>query len=545
MESVCRPWRLSWARLEFGLVVMTQRITEGPTSPLTILLVDNDWFVLQSTLRWLEAMGHGVTPATQAVEATALLRRRRFDVVICDLSLPDGSGFVVLGQAKRLPDPPPVILVTGSLTAEIGVAALREGAADLVKKPWRDSDLQESLQRTLAQHHQRCQNRQLRKQLDAADWPNPWPASGAPSQNPGLALLAQSGLLGRSAAMCRVAEILRRVAETETTVLITGESGTGKSLLARALHRASRRREGPFVEVACGAVPETLLESELFGHKAGAFTGAVADRPGRFAQADGGTLFLDEIGTATPAFQVKLLRVLQEFQFEPVGATETVSVDTRVVMATNEDLEQLVQCGRFRQDLYYRINVVNLQIPPLRERREDIPLLARKFLARIGGEKAVQSISPESLSTLTGYHWPGNIRQLENVIERAWLLRSGPIIEPIDLPPEITEKGLPSGGSSALERESGLRDALAAPERRIILETLQRNNGNRTRAAEELGINRTTLYKKMRRLGLLSPPNSTSPATSHPATSHPITSHQATSHPPGGRPATTRPAASR
>jgi transcriptional regulator with PAS, ATPase and Fis domain len=300
---------------------------------------------------------------------------------------------------------------------------------------------------------------------------------------------------------------------------MTGESGTGKSLLARAIHHRSPRRDKPFVEVSCGALPETLLESELFGHVKGAFTGAIADKPGRFMAADGGTIFLDEINSASPAFQVKLLRVLQERTFEPVGSSESKTVDVRVVLATNVDLQQLVAEKTFRQDLYYRINVVNVKLPPLRDRPGDITLLATHFLRKLGKEagREVIGFSEAAMSALHRYGWPGNVRELENAVERAVVLCRRPQIDVEDLPETVQGVALatptihPAASAAAedgfetilLHRPMSLEKALEIPERRIIESALKRNNWNRQATAAELEINRTTLYKKMRKFGML------------------------------------------
>jgi DNA-binding NtrC family response regulator len=311
---------------------------------------------------------------------------------------------------------------------------------------------------------------------------------------------------------------LESVADARATILITGENGTGKSMIARAAHKKSSRRNGPFVEVACGALPDTLLESELFGHVAGAFTGAASNKVGKFQLAHSGTLFLDEIGTATPALQVKLLRVLQELQFEPLGGNETIKVDTRTILATNENLEQAVAEGRFRQDLYYRINVICIELPPLRQRVDDIPVLAQHFLERACEEygRSVERISLAAMQAMQGYRWPGNIRELENTIQRAVLLCKGKQIDsdllPLAiLPPIVANSGTEDAKSiprptSATPSETWhnktLTEALEEPERQIILEVLRINRWNRNVTADQLGINRTTLYKKMKKLGI-------------------------------------------
>jgi DNA-binding NtrC family response regulator len=309
--------------------------------------------------------------------------------------------------------------------------------------------------------------------------------------------------------MLKVFDLVEAVADSRTTALITGESGTGKSLLARAIHHRSPRRDKPFVEVSCGALPETLLESELFGHVKGAFTGAVADKPGRFLAADGGTIFLDEINSASPAMQVKLLRVLQEKAFEPVGSHDTRTVDARVILATNVDLQQLVAQQLFRQDLYYRINVVNIRLPNLRERLSDIPLLAGHFLRQFNAQanREIVGFTDAAMAAMQRYHWPGNVRELENALERAVVLCRRPQIDADDLPESvqtyIASKPLAAlCASEEFGRPMPLEAALEGPERRIIEAALKRNSWNRQQTAAELDINRTTLYKKMRKYRL-------------------------------------------
>ena len=463
----------------------------SPNTAARLLLVDDDRHLLESMGSWLESLGYEVALADSCATAGQRIEAERFDLALVDLRLGSDDGFEVLECMKRSQPAASVILITGYGTVETGVEALRAGAFDLLTKPLIDDELHMAIQRALSQREVIQENRSLKAQLDQK--------------------FGMDNIVGSDLRMRRVFDMIDSVAETRATVLITGESGTGKSLIARAIHRRSDRKDGPFVEIACGALPENLLESELFGHVAGSFTGATRDKDGKFKLADGGTLFLDEIGTASPSLQVKLLRVLQELQFEQVGGSKTFKVDTRVVLATNEDLSLAVQEGRFRQDLYYRINVINLELPSLAQRSSDIPNLANHFLQTVCAEtgKSCSGFEPAALNALQSYHWPGNVRELQNVIERAVLLGKSDRIQLSDLPAGFDSQ--PPGARTHVESAENtdgpltLKQALEAPERQIILQSLQRNNWNRNETADELGINRTTLYKKMKKLGLEDP----------------------------------------
>ncbi len=448
-----------------------------------LLLVDDDRQVLDSMTDWLRDQGLEVDASAGYVDALGMLEKQRYDLLLSDIRLQDGDGFDLLEQSQRRWPGMQVVLLTGYGTPDSAIDAIRAGAFDYLTKPLIDDELLMSIERALGQRKVIEENVHLKEELDRKH--------------------GMGHIVGNDPRMLRVFDMIESIADTKATVLVTGESGTGKSLIARAIHQRSDRRDGPFVEVACGALPENLLESELFGHVAGAFTGATTNKTGKFLQADGGTIFLDEIGTATPAMQVKLLRVLQELAFEPVGGTETHNVDVRVVLATNEDLAKNVAEGSFRQDLYYRINVINIELPALRGRMSDIPLLAQRFMEEVredANRPNVEGFSDEAVGALQRYHWPGNVRELQNVVERAVLLSKGSTLDLLDLPTEVRTPG----GAIPTTHYAGqtLKEALEGPERAIILEVLESNEWNRNQTADQLGINRTTLYKKMKRLGL-------------------------------------------
>jgi DNA-binding NtrC family response regulator len=447
----------------------------------SLLLVDDDRLLLESMTDWLRSQGLMVDPASGVAEAVDRLTRKSYDLLLVDVRLQDGDGLDLLEQVRRNWPHSQVILITGYGDPDAAVEALRAGAVDYLTKPLIDDELLMAVERAFTQRQVIEENSQLRRELD---------------KRTGL-----DNIVGHDSQMRRVFEVIDSVADTKATILITGESGTGKSMIARAIHRRSRRAAKPFIEVACGALPENLLESELFGHVAGAFTGATGNKTGKFMQADGGTIFLDEIATASPAMQVKLLRVLQELQFEQVGGDKTYKVDVRIILATNEDLAKAVTAGRFRQDLFYRVNVINVELPPLRNRLSDIPLLAQTFLNQLREDtgRPIAGFTDEALASLEAYPWPGNIRELQNVVERAVLLGKGDRIGSADLPREI------AGATVVRASHSGhrtLKEALEGPERQIILEVLEAHAWNRNATADALGVNRTTLYKKMKRLGL-------------------------------------------
>ncbi len=464
-----------------------KQIDESADSEKTsanILLLDDDKIVLDSLGEFLRIEGHRVFTADNFERAKDILEHQPIEIAISDLNMPNVDGMEFLRFLKVNYPQILAIIITAYGSIDSAVEAMKIGAYDYLTKPIIDDELKFTLQRAVRQQALQAENIALKRQLKSQ---------------------IQCGqLIGRDAKMQKVFELIRVVSATSTNVLITGESGTGKSMVAREIHRQSPRKDKPFIEVSCGAIPETLLESELFGHTKGSFTGAIADKQGRFLAADKGTIFLDEIDSASPALQVKLLRILQERQFEPVGANKTITVDVRVIVATNKDLKKLVEQEKFRQDLYYRINVVNIPLPALRERAGDIPLLAEYFLEKYGkihhSENSVKKLSAEARKSLMRYGWPGNVRELENAIERAVVLSRGEIIMPDDLPEEISNPTMKEDDIISLC--CPLAEALMKAERKLILNALERNSWNRQKTAEMLGISRTSLFRKMKELNI-------------------------------------------
>jgi DNA-binding NtrC family response regulator len=455
-----------------------------------VLILDEDRIILQSLSQFLRREGYEVRSTDRPEDALSLMEAGQTELLLADINIPGLKPADFLRDVRRRFPHVVVVVITSYGSIEGAVEATKIGAFDYLTKPIVDEEIRVVVAKAARQQSLLFENQSLKQQLDLR--------------------FGLENVVGHDHKMLKIFDLVDAVADSRTTVLMTGESGTGKSLLARAIHHRSARRDKPFVEVSCGALPETLLESELFGHVKGAFTGAIADKRGRFLAADGGTIFLDEINSASPAMQVKLLRVLQERAFEPVGTTDTRTVDARVILASNVDLHQLVAEQKFRQDLYYRINVVNIRLPTLRERLGDIGLLAGHFLRQFNQEagREILGFTDDALAAMRRYDWPGNIRELENAVERAVVLCRRPHVDVEDLPDAVRAyvAGAPMQRSMSIEeifdKPMPLHVALEGPERQIIEAALKRNAWNRQATAAELDINRTTLYKKMRKYRL-------------------------------------------
>ncbi|MGD0128333.1 MAG: sigma-54 dependent transcriptional regulator [Terriglobia bacterium] len=455
----------------------------------TILIVEDEPKMLRLLELNLAEEGYTTVSASDAETGLKLLRQEKVDLVLTDLKLPRMDGLEFLQNVKRANAHLPVILMTAYGTVETAINAMKAGASDYVLKPFSMEEIKLLIGKELDVRRLREENRDLREALgERYQFEN---------------IVAKSGKLQE------VLAIVERVAPTNSTVLLGGESGVGKDMIARAIHQHSRRASGPFIKINCTAIPENLLESELFGYEKGAFTGAVTSKPGKFELADKGTILLDEIGDVPGAIQVKLLRVLQEREFERLGGTKTLKVDVRVIAATNQDLRAALEQGTFREDLYYRLNVVPISIPPLREHKEDIPYLADHFLARFVHESAkpIKGITPAAMRMLMDFHWPGNIRELENIIERAVALSTGTMLDVGDIrldigrgAPSVAGPGMPSGDSSGPFLPQGL--TLEQYEDEIIKEALRRANGNKSQAARLLGLSRNAFRYRLSKLGV-------------------------------------------
>jgi len=440
-----------------------------------ILVVDDEAIIRDSLHDWLSDVGHQVLTAENGPQALEIIEKEKPGIAIVDLVMPGMDGIELLKRAKEISSGIEVIIITAYGSIPTAITAMKEGAYDYIEKPFCPERAELLIEKLM--EHQRLieENISLHQKLEER--------------------YRFENIIAKSPKIQQVIEVIKVVAKSNATVLITGDSGTGKELVARAIHSQSYRKDKPFVAVSCAALPESLLESELFGHEKGAFTGAHAQRRGKFEGANRGTLFLDEIGEMSANIQVHLLRVLEEKEFSRVGGNELVKVDVRVISATNKNMKQAIADGQFREDLYYRLNVVTIELPPLRERKEDIPLLAQHFLRKFAGEnqKEITSFSPGATDFLLKYEWPGNVRELENAVERAVILAKNSYIELTDLPQE----------SLTLTHSAPLGKSLGEIERNHILNILSETGGNYTKAARILGISRVTLHNKAKAYGLV------------------------------------------
>ncbi|OIP40409.1 MAG: DNA-binding response regulator [Desulfobacteraceae bacterium CG2_30_51_40] len=447
----------------------------------TILIVDDEknYLVLLEALLGTE--GYETLTASSAKDALEILRNSDVDLLITDMKMPGMTGMELLEECERLKPDVPVITLTAYGTIEMAVEAMKKHAYDYITKPFQNEQLKLTVKKALEAHRLEKENRLLRQALSDR--------------------FRHGMIIGKSKPMIRIYDMIDKVAQSKATVLITGPSGTGKELIAKSIHYGSTRKDGPFVTVNCGALAETLLESELFGHEKGAFTGAIAMKKGRFEMADGGTLFLDEVGDMPASLQVKLLRVLQEMTFERVGGTRTIKVDVRVISATNRDLRKEVSAGNFREDLFYRLNVINLEIPPLCERLDDMPLLVRHFIEKYSGEQDADKIqvSQEVWKVFYNHKWPGNVRELEHIIERALVLKTGQTITADDLPRELRGESADFEVERFIPPDVPLHKALDTIEERLVRRALTHCNNVQAHAAQMLGITKSLMQHKIKK----------------------------------------------
>jgi DNA-binding NtrC family response regulator len=466
-------------------------LSNQPLQKSNVLVVDDEELYRRALERILTRVGHRVVMARDASEALSVVSSEPIDLVLCDVKMPGINGLELVRQIHDFEPDLPCIVITGYGSPENSVEALRAGAFWYLEKPFEQEKLdvvRRLVEQAIEHGRLKVENRRLQKQLRSR--------------------YKFDNIVGKSQALQQMLSTIEKVADTESTVLITGESGTGKELIARALHYNSRRANRTLVTVNCGAIPEELLESELFGHVKGAFTNAVAHREGRFSLANGGTIFLDEIGDMSPTLQVKLLRVLQEQTFEPVGSSKTLKVNVRIIAATNQDLPKLIEEKIFREDLYYRLNVLPIEAPPLRRRSDDIPLLVHHFLDTTAQDRGsrVETITDDAMECLVDYEWPGNVRQLENMVERMVVLCGGTEISIDDMPDQIRNAERPRPAAPIITASGiSFNDTIDQLETDLIVQALEHTHWNRNKAAQLLGLNRTTLLEKIKKRGLTPP----------------------------------------
>ena len=450
----------------------------------TIMIVDDERNYLVVLEALLGNEGYEIITADNASDALRMIREYDLDLVITDMKMPGMNGIELLDEAKKIDHERPIIIMTAYGTIEMAVEAMKKDAYDYITKPFKNEELKLTIKKALEKYRLVKENRLLNKALsDRYRFGN---------------------IIGKSKPMLNVYDLIRKVSQSKASVLITGPSGTGKELIANAIHYNSPRKDRPFVSINCGALTETLLESELFGHEKGAFTGAISMKKGRFELADGGTLFLDEVGEMPASLQVKLLRVLQEMEFERVGGTRTIKVDVRILSASNRDIKEDVEAGLFREDLFYRLNVIHIEVPSLKERGEDIRLLVNHFIDKYGvdEEKKRIELSPEAWKVLYNYSWPGNIRELENVIERAVVLNSGGVIRPEDLPGNLSGEEQELDIERFIPLNAPLQKTLEQIEEKLIRRALKECNNVQSHAAEMIGITKSLFQHKMKKYNI-------------------------------------------